>query len=755
MQLRVSSSPTLAYATILIILFVLTGLGLSLHAATAQSLQADTLLEDPLQFPRPSLHAHFTTDPIALDGRLLEDAWKESDSTDGTFWQIIPDQGYPSTERTVMRVLYDEARLYIGARLYDSEPDKLVAAGLEQDYRTQDSDILGIAIDTYLDRQNAFLFAVNPAGALFDAQAFNDQSYVNRSWEGVVEVKTTQDEKGWVVELGIPFTTLRFNESDSAQVWGLNFSRRIRRKSEDAYWAPLARQHRVYKMSLAGTLTGLENLNQGRNLNIKPYMSGNSTGAYEYEYGLDAGLDVKWGITPRLTLDATLFTDFSQVEVDQQQVNLTRFSLFFPEQRDFFLENDGVFNFADVRIRNYRTGSGPQNFKLFHSRRIGLSSDRSPVPIAAGLRLTGRAGRNDIGILNMQTRDRDLFPGENFSVFRIRRNVLTSSDIGVMLTNRMHGGWGSDSFYNRTAGVDGNFRILGNLLVNAYLATSDVSANTSPNLIQSSTGALQVAWRDPLWDTSFLLKSVGEDFEPGIGFVSRRGVRQAFLTFGAHPQPAIRGVFELNPFIDFNTFTNFDGRLETRELVPGMAVVFRNSAVLEVEVGNRLERLVAPTAIAGAEVAAGEYTYSDLSVSYLSDSGKRLSSMITLVTGSFFDGERRSIGGTLTWRPGPRWYLYGSAERNQLTLGGSSFEANLYGFRLRYGHNTRTFLSAFLQYNQAAEQFITNLRFNLIHAPLSDLFIVLQDVRNLDDDPLTRSISDRSITLKLTRMFAF
>ena len=725
----------------------------TLSASAQQSLPID-----PLSLDRPSLRAHQTDARITLDGRLDEPVWQEADSTDGIFWQVIPDPGMPSRERTVVRVIYTASTLYVGAELYDSEPEGMVSAGLEQDFQTTQSDIFGIALDTYFDRQNAFLLAINPAGALFDAQAFNDQAYVNRSWEGIVDVKTTQHEHGWTAEVAIPFTTLRFNAIEGEQTWGVNFSRRIRNRSEDSNWAALPRQFRVYKMSLAGTLTGLRDLKQGRNLWIKPYARAAvaETGGADAETDFEGGLDLKWGITPQMTLDVTALTDFSQVEVDAQQINLTRFSLFFPEQRDFFLENDGVFNFADVRVRNYRTGSGPQNFKLFHSRRIGLSSGRQPLPIAAGMRLTGRAGDFDVGLLNMQTRSDPLRAAENFSVIRLKRNVLTSSDVGVMFTTRAGTSGDLDGTSNQTVGVDGNFRLFNNLLVNPYFAyTNDQVPNEASPDGNSTTAALQVAWRDPIWDTSLILKHVGDDFNPGIGFVSRRAVRQAFFTFGAHPRPKLKGIFELNPYMDVDVFTNLDGTLETRTLTPGFGVRFLDSGLLEFEFANRFERIFEETSLAGAAILPGEYEFNEANLSYLSDTGRPLSTFIGLTRGGFFGGTRTSVLGVLNWRPNAHWYFRGTLQRNNLEFAGVPVDANLYSLRVQWGLNTRTFVSAFVQYNEAAETLVTNLRFNFIHAPLSDVFLVFQDVRRLDDDPTTALVMDRAITLKVTRLFAF
>ena len=331
---------------------------------------------DPLSLPRPTLRAERTAEEIHVDGHLDEAAWASADSSTTAFIQVTPSPGYPATERTIVRILYDDRNLYIGATLYESEPDRLVVPGLEQDYDTQSADMFAVALDTYHDMQNGFVFAINPAGAVWDAQTFNDQRDIIPAWEGIISVRTSIGDDRWTVELAIPFNTLRYNPSSGEQTWGLGFSRRIRHHNEDSNWSPTPRQFRLYKFSLAGTLTGLQNLRPGRNLWIKPWVLGDRLGGAAQPGGrneLDGGFDVKWGVTPRLTLDLTTNTDFSQVEVDAEQVNLTRFSLFFPEKRDFFLENEGTFAFQDVTIRNYRTGSSSRNFTLFHSRTIGLS----------------------------------------------------------------------------------------------------------------------------------------------------------------------------------------------------------------------------------------------------------------------------------------------------------------------------------------------------------------------------------------------
>jgi hypothetical protein len=432
----------------------------------------------------------------------------------------------------------------------------------------------------------------------------------------------------------------------------MNFLRRVRRKNEDAYWAPIDRQYRVHKMSQAGTLTGLQELRQGRNLTIKPYVSAaRQVGGLRIDdYGNDfkGGFDIKYGVTPRITLDLTAFTDFSQVEVDQEQVNLTRFPLFFPEKRDFFMENDGIFTFADVTERNYRTGSSPRDFTLFHSRRIGLSPDRRPVPIVVGARLTGRTSGFEFGVLNAQTRESFGIPPENFAVARVRRSIFDGSDIGLMFINRQVTGSDAPEAFNRSYGVDADFRLLGHMVVNSYFAATDETNRLGDN----KAGRLQVAWRDPVWDASAFVKQVGAAFNPGVGFVRRRGMRQAFATVGAHPQPGIRQIIEVNPYIDLNLISNLHWSLETRSVTGGLGTTFIDGSILTFEYHNNLERLAEPETIAGVELKPGEYGFADAALSYVSSGARWLAGVVRLAR-----------GGVLRWRYYVRWRNRGIAPR--------------------------------------------------------------------------------------------
>lgn len=595
------------------------------------------------------------------------------------------------------------------------------------------------------------MFLINPLGAVKDGQVFDNSRTTNLAWEGVIELETTIHEQGWTVELAIPFTTLRFDPNLEDQVWGMNFLRRLRRRNEDSYWAPLDRRSRIHTMALAGTLTGLSDLPRPRNLTLKPFgLADNSSGNLIVEENqgssFDGGVDLKYGLTPRMTMDLTYRTDFSQVEVDQERVNLTRFSLFFPEKRDFFIENAGIFAFGDLSERNYRLGASPRDFTLFHSRRIGLHENR-PVPILAGGRLTGRIGPMDIGLLQMQTESMEALPAENFSVARVRTNLPWGFQVGGLFSYRNGLGSTADS-YNRSYGVDANLRVKGKLIVHSYLAAADYPERNGSN----RAGRISAAFRDRLWDVSALYRQMGDAFDPGLGFVSRKGIKQTYGTFGAHPRPGIPGVNEINPYVELDYITDLSSEVETRTGKGGLGVAFMDGSVLNFTGADRLEVIEEAFLVAGqGEIKPGRYAFREASVGYKSDASRPLAGEIQISGGGFYDGDRRSVALNGSWRPSPHFALDLGVERNRITLPEGSFEADVLGARVDLAGSTRSFLSGFFQYNTASEDRVINLRYNLIHSPLSDLFLVYSERRNGDED----EVLERTFTLKMTKLLSF
>ena len=699
--------------------------------------------------PRPEARATRTDARITIDGLIDEAAWQSAEPITG-FIQTVPATGMPATENTVVRVLYDAERLYISAICYESDMGGLIVPSLEQDFETHDSDMFGVTIDTYLDRRNAFMFLFNPGGAIKDGQVFDNSRNYNLPWEGVMDWKVAKSDSAWTVEMAIPFTTLRFAETDGEQSWGFQFSRRVRRKNEDTYWAPLARRELIHKMSRAGTLHGFQGMRPGRNLSVKPYMTAsNASGSLKDsgagDSGFDGGFDLKWGITPRLTADATFRTDFSQVEVDQERVNLTRFSLFFPEKRDFFLENAGTFTFGDVTERNVRMGSSLSDFTLFHSRRIGLDASGLPIPILGGGRLTGQAGAWNVGLLEMQTRSDRGYPAENFAVARVRRNVLGDSDVGAILVNRQ--ATDGSGAYNRSYGVDANLHLLGNLLVNSYLAGTDDPAAAAGD---RWAGRLALAWRDRLWDVSSFVKQVGAGFDPGVGLRAAqrhpRDVRHRGRAPGpGHPegagdQPVRRDVLhhrsgraaaDPEPVCWGSRWTSWTADPSRRPTPTASSAWTRAS-----------------TPRSGATVPVGDYAFAEKRVKYQSSAGHHFSGSVSLTSGGYFNGDRTSWGFGALWRVNQHLAFDLFADRNEITLPDAAFTADVYGGRVNWALSTRFFTTAFVQYNAATDEVFSNVRLNYIHAPLSDLFLVYTERR----DAGTGDVIDRLLSFKVTKL---
>ena len=393
---------------------------------------------------------------IIIDGYINETEWMLADSI-SDFYQSQPIPGAKPTEKTVVRVLYDSEFLYISAILYDSSPEKIIIESLEQDFDSQDNDAFAIMLDTFNDNKSGYAFLFNPAGAIKDMYINNDGTNINRAWEGIVNTKTSIQKHGWELELAFPLTSLRFNPSDGNQDWGINFLRRVRRKGEDVYWSPIEPYEKLLTVSKAGTLEGLVDIRPGRNLQIKPFLVGNKINADESSNNSDTGIDMKFSVTPSLTLDLTYNTDFSQVDSDEEKVNLTRFPLFFPEKRDFFLENASLFEFGDISNYLYRMKPNKygRSFTMFHSRRIGLE-DGMQIPISGGGRLSGKIGNFDLGLLNMSSESKGDVPGTNYNVARVKSNFLKKSNFGAIFINRNSMGTLRD---HESMGVDLNLNI--------------------------------------------------------------------------------------------------------------------------------------------------------------------------------------------------------------------------------------------------------------------------------------------------------
>ncbi len=695
-----------------------------------------------------TLTAVYVKSGIVVDGNLDEAEWSLAQpATD--FTQTEPREGEPATERTEVRLLYDEENLYLGVYCFDSAGDKgIVLTDVRRDYVPFQGDHFSVLLDTFDDNRNAFVFGTNPGGGMREGQTGGDGKTQNFNWDAIWYVKSKITELGWQTEMAIPFKTLRFRDNER-QVWGVNFTRRIRRKNEVVHWAHIPRPYRSSRVSLAGEVDGMSGIRQGRNLYVKPYLSAPLLRREEDDVDFlpDVGFDVKYGLTPSLTLDLTVNTDFAQVEADEQQINLTRFSLFFPEKREFFLENANIFEFG----RPFRGFRAVRDLIPFFSRRIGLS-DRELVPILGGVRLSGTAGKYRVGVLSIQTDefqtdDLEEIPSTNFLVARFRRDILLNSDIGAIFTNKQVSG----SEFNRTYGVDTNLNFLRYLDISSFLLKTDTSGITG----KDAAADLRISWNDRLFDIQASHLTIQEDFNPEVGFVPRTGIRKSAGQFAVKPRPEerITWIREFRPSLSIDYITNQENVLETRTSAQNISIFFQAGGNLSFNRRERFERLDEEDEGGfeirdGQFIPNGDYQTTEYFTSFASDMSRMLSGRVNFRTGGFWDGEKDSYQLRFDFKPGYRFSAQVTWSYDDVTLPSGDFTTNLVATRWRYSFSTDMFLNALIQYNSAEKEISSNIRFNITYKPLSDLFLVYNERRSS-----TGEVIDRAFIGKLTYVF--
>jgi hypothetical protein len=410
-----------------------------------------------------------------------------------------------------------------------------------------------------------------------------------------------------------------------------------------------------------------------------------------------------------------------------------------------------VFQFGDQGSYSTRSGASSRDFVLFHSRRIGLTPGGRPLPILGGGRVTGTAGPVTLGVLNMQTRRDGGFDAENFTVARVRTEAARGLSLGGIFVNRATTGSGSGD--NQSYGVDADLQAFnGYLLVQSYFAGTRGTAGDGTPIESQFAGRLSAAWRDPLWEVAALYRLFDDDFDPGVGFVRRRGMRHGYGTVGVHPRVDWPGLLELNPYVESHYYTDLAGVLETRLVQGGLDVELRDGSTAGVSVTDRFERVVDPFSVRGVQVSTGDYDFVEVSASYVRSAARRISGRVNVTGGGYFGGDRRSVGGNLLGRIGHQVLLGVSASHNRIELPGqAATTADVYGANLNVFFSTRLLTSAFVQFNEASQELVTNVRFRWIHAPLSDLYLVLTERR----DTAGSQVRDRFVTLKLTKLLSF
>ena len=696
-----------------------------------------------------------------IDGVLDDAVWQRAPIAQ-EFTQQEPREGAPASERTEVRVLYDGKNLLIGVHAFDSQPDGLVATEMRRDSdRLLDEDNFQIILDTFNDSRNGYMFVTTPLGAKLEQQIAEEgegntragliNANVNRNWDGIWEVAARVTDDGWTAEIAIPLTTLRFADSKQ-QTWGVNFMRNIRRKNEQVFWAPIPKAYSLTRVSMAGSLTGLESLSHGLDLKLKPYVvsggranhlvAGQTGNAFLHAVGLDA----KYGVSGGMNLDVTYNTDFAQAEVDEQQVNLTRFSLLFPEKRDFFLENAAQFKMGTGGTFT----SSTVETDLFFSRKIGLSDAGLPIPIIGGARLAGKQGRHNVGLLDIQTDNAFGRPGENFLVARYNTDVLKRSRVGAIFVNKE--ATGGDPHYNRTAGADANLVLGKSLQMNGFVAKTDTPGVAGHDMAVFG----RLAYRDPAWNLWVNYLDVGDNFNPEVGFVQRRGVKTTKAYVSPTPRPGVLGIRMLEPMAVLTYITDQQNRLvgRTQHFMNGFYM--QDGSFFNVIYQRDLDVVDAPFVVPQTHVTipVGSYSFDEATLTYNTNPARRVYERFTWNPMQFYGGTKQGISAAVGVRAGSHLASELSLTRNDAKLPFGNFVQNLSILRIDYAMSPRTTIRSLTQYNSLTHQVTNNVRFNFIYRPGSDLYIVYNDLQQTGVAPGAFQVSDRQIVLKMSYLLA-
>jgi len=716
--------------------------------------------------PRPpqsySLDLHRLSRAPVIDGKLDDEVWQEGNLLDG-FIQTDPDQGKPASEKTEVRVGYDSHSLYFGIRCYDREPAKVLGSGMRPDTDLSQDDSVSVILDTFRDRRNGFLFQVNPVGARTDALVRNEGEEINVDWDGLWEAATARDSQGWTAEIAIPFKTLRFSHGD-LQAWGFNVSRYITRRQEISFWKPISRQtgtQPAYRVSEFGEIRGMTNIAEGGRYQLKPYsLLRDEPSGRAYQEGTgDLGGDLKMNLTSGLVADVTVNTDFAEVEADQQQINLERFKLYFPEQRQFFLEGANLFYFGD-RPEPLEV---PEKFSFFFSRQIGLAENgQVVVPVLGGAKLAGRVGDTSIGFLNLSTDRASYFdargvpvaePETNFTVLRLKQQIFGRSTIGLIGLNKDPKG----SAYNRGLGFDWDFAFGKGWQSSGYAARTD-----TPGL-DGRDGAFSadLLWRSEKLRVRHRYTDIGDNFNPEMGFLTRSGIVKqdfnilSYLTFENDPLHLHRII----PLLNINHIMDQHGNLETQLITYEATLVGRSRAGVAFLYYDDLENLATPLPVfKNVNIPAGHYRFRSLFTGISSGYSKRTGFTFWYHRGGYYGGDRLRTMLALLFRPRDGLVIEPRFDRVKVDAPWGHFVDQLGQTAVDYSLTPNLSTRVTLQWREG-DNFRANFLIDWTYRPGSDLFLVYNDVDDLDvvrrDSGFSPLRPGRTITVKATRRFDF
>ena len=732
---------------------------LLLSAPTGRAQSVGDVPASPRSLARVARPSVITTPPT-IDGRLDDPVWRTAEPlTD--FVQRELREGEPVTERTEVRILSDGQALYVGAWLYDRQPGGIVPGEKVRDVALSNSDYFAIILDTYLDRQNGFVFATTPSGVEYDGQVVKEgegggvfqsgqtraqagsMGGFNLNWDGSWSVATSVDSLGWYAELRIPFSTLRYG-GGGAQTWGLNLARGIRRKNEEAFWSFVPRQFNIYRLSRAGTLEGLR-VPVRRVATLTPYVLGGAQRNYMVDararHPAETGADAKYGLTPSLTLDLTYNTDFAQVEVDEQRTNLTRFPLFFPEKRPFFLENAGVFS-----------AGTPQAAELFFSRRIGIDTLGNPVPIIGGGRVTGRVGGLTVGALQIFTDAiASVQPTMSYSVARVSRELSARSRVGAIAVQRIATGDAGDR--NRAYGIDGRVGVGEAWTFDWWGAKTETPGLPGDDDAYSARAAYQTA----AWSNSVRFMQLGDAFNPEVGFLNRFGGYRFYdVNFMRKVRkPEWTWLKEWMPHTSYRAYYALDGFWQSGRVHVDLTEFERtDGGRFGPELNIDHEGLEEPFEIAsGVTLPIGSYNFASLGLDFATNPSAPLSLSLRGDFGPFYNGTKNGGSATLTLRRGAALSSSLLVDYNDVRLDQGSFVRYLVGARVAYFFTPRIFAQSLVQFNNQARVWAANARFGWLNTAGTGLFVVFNDGREAGGFFRWVRPQARSLVVKYTRQF--
>ena len=703
----------------------------------------------PVGNDRPVIEAVRIETPPRVDGVLDEPFWDRIPPVTG-FRQRDPVDGAPASERTEVRIAFDEQALYFGFLFFDSEPDRIRRSILHRGGRIDKDDRVIIGLDTYRDRRNAYIFEVGAPGTQDDALLADERlDREDWNWDGVFTTETRVTPDGWVLEMRIPFTTIRFADVESP-VMGIAFSRSIRRKNETVTWPHIGQDYRsgIAQVSQYADLVGLTGIRRGRRVEVRPYgLVGTQrfAGDGSFTGQTTVGADLKYGITPNLTLDLTWNTDFAQVESDNVQINLTRFNLFYPEKREFFLERAGLFQFGD-----------PGNTAVFFSRRVGLETD-----IQGGGRLTGQVGRISVGALALRTeKGEEGLPSAWNSVGRVQMNLSERATAGVIGTSLDR----ADGRSSRAAGADvvtrfwssSSFRMWG-----ARLWESEADgAEGGGSGWNAGAGAARLNLENDRYGVLLNRTVVGKDFEPALGFARRRDMDRWYGSAVFQPRfESSRWARRLSVRGSGGTTRGTGGELQSRELSANTSFRLESGDWMYIVGRDRFERLHEPASISGRALSPGDYEFRSWEAGALSNDSRKFSGRVSVSGGEFWGGEQTGVGAGFTLITGPHLTVGAQMSRRNISLPAADgdFTATLFGLNLDGAVSRKLFASALIQWDDDSKELQANIRVDWIHTPGSDLFVVL-DTGYLTDgdlDPRIERWTRRTGVVKLTWLRTF